>query len=285
MQNFMYPARLTPDKKDGGFVVTFPDVPEAITQGEDVDDALQQAADCLEEAIAGRIRRNEKIPEASPVGKDYYAIPLPAQTAAKAALYLTIRRAKLTKEELAECLHCDEKEVRRMLDPRYPSKLPCLEFALAVLGQQADYVLLLSETTEEERREFVLERTERRGADVVIECAGEPNALLEGLELLRRGGTYIELGSFVASGTVEVDLHRHLCAKNILLLGFSNHPFTGYERSLRLMERYREQIPFDRMITHRFHLGEAEAAMRKALERETMKVVIDPTSQGRGVRR
>ena len=35
MQHFIYPARFTPDK-DGGFVVTFPDVPEAITQGDEV---------------------------------------------------------------------------------------------------------------------------------------------------------------------------------------------------------------------------------------------------------
>ena len=50
MRNFVYPAILTPDEQDGGFVVTFPDVPEAITQGEDVTDALQQAADCLEDS-------------------------------------------------------------------------------------------------------------------------------------------------------------------------------------------------------------------------------------------
>lgn len=136
MQNFIYPAKFTPDEQDGGFVVTFPDIPEAITQGEDVADALQQAADCLEEAIVGRMRRNEEIPEASPVEKEHYAIPLPAQTAAKAALYLAISRAKITKVELAERLHCNEKEVRRMLDPRHPSKLPRLESALAVLGQQ-----------------------------------------------------------------------------------------------------------------------------------------------------
>ena len=81
MRNFVYPAILTPDEQDGGFVVTFPDVPEAITQGEDVTDALQQAADCLEEAIAGRIRRGACLPEASPVGPGHYPIPLPAQTA------------------------------------------------------------------------------------------------------------------------------------------------------------------------------------------------------------
>jgi antitoxin HicB len=135
MQNFIYPATLTPDTQDGGFVVTFPDVPEAITQGDDVTEALQQAADCLEEAMAGRIRRHESIPAASPAGPEQYAIPLPAQTAAKAALYLAIRQANLTKVELAERLHCDEKEVRRLLDPRHASKLSRLESALAALGQ------------------------------------------------------------------------------------------------------------------------------------------------------
>jgi antitoxin HicB len=135
MQHFIYPATLTPDPQDGGFVVTFPDVPEAITQGDDVPEALQQAADCLEEAIAGRIRRHASIPTASPVGPNQYAIPLPAQTAAKAALYLAIRQANITKTELAERLDCDEKEVRRLLDPRHASKLSRLESALAALGQ------------------------------------------------------------------------------------------------------------------------------------------------------
>ena len=74
MRNFVYPALLTPDERDGGFVVTFPDVPEAITQGEDVSDALQQAADCLEEAIAGRMRREACLPKASPTRPDRTAI-------------------------------------------------------------------------------------------------------------------------------------------------------------------------------------------------------------------
>lgn len=136
MQSFIYPAKFTPDPQDGGLVVTFPDVPEAITQGEDVADALRQAADCLDEAIAGRIRRSEDIPEASPVIPGDCAIPLPAQTAAKAALYLAIRQANITKGEFAALLHCDEGEVRRMLDPCHASSLRRIESALAILGQQ-----------------------------------------------------------------------------------------------------------------------------------------------------
>ena len=136
MRNFVYPAILTSEEQDGGFVVTFPDVPEAITQGEDVTDALQQAADCLEEAIAGRIRRQACIPKASPGGADCYPVPLPAQTAAKAALYLAIRQTGMTPGEIAVRLHCDAEEIRRLLDPRHASKLSRLETALTALGQQ-----------------------------------------------------------------------------------------------------------------------------------------------------
>jgi len=131
---FAYPVTLTPDGTDGGFVVTFEDIPEAITQGETVADALLEAADALEEAIAGRIRRGDPIPEASPAA-NRPRVPVPAQTAAKAALFLALKETGISKSELAMRLECDEKEVRRLLDPRHPSKLPRIQKALAVLGK------------------------------------------------------------------------------------------------------------------------------------------------------
>jgi len=136
MQRFIYPATLTPDTEEGGFVVTFIDVPEAITQGEEVEDARREATDCLEEAIANRIVMGLPIPCPSPVKKGRYTVPLTAQTAAKAALYVALQEAKVTKTELAKRLQCDEKEVRRLLDPRHPSKLPRIESALAAVGQR-----------------------------------------------------------------------------------------------------------------------------------------------------
>jgi antitoxin HicB len=136
MQQFIYPANFTPDPRDGGYVVTFPDVPEAITQGDDLSHALRQAADCLEEAIAGRIRRRDPLPEPSVVGSSQHAILVPAPIAAKAALYVALRRAQITPAELATLLHCDQEEVRRLLDPRHASPLSRLEAALAALGQQ-----------------------------------------------------------------------------------------------------------------------------------------------------
>ena len=136
MQSFIYPARLKPDPVEGGFVVTFTDFPEAITQGEDVEDALHEAADCLDEAIVNRIVMGLPIPLPSGVEKGCYPVPLTAQSAAKAALYLALQEARMTKAVLAKRLGCDEKEVRRLLDPRHPSKLPRLEAALAVIGRR-----------------------------------------------------------------------------------------------------------------------------------------------------
>jgi antitoxin HicB len=136
MRPFLYPVILTPDTQHGGFGVTFHDVPEAITQGDGVPEALHQAADCLEEAIAGRIRRRESIPEASAAGLDQYAVSLPVSIAAKAALYLALQQTKITQSELAERLRCDEQEVSLLLDPRRAANVSRLESALAALGYQ-----------------------------------------------------------------------------------------------------------------------------------------------------
>ena len=63
-------------------------------------------------------------------------VTVPAPIAAKAALYLAMREAKIKNTDLARRLGCDEKEVRRMLDPRHPTKLPRIQKALELLGKR-----------------------------------------------------------------------------------------------------------------------------------------------------
>ena len=136
MRTFVYPAKFEGGDKPGVLVITFRDIPEAITQGNGGKDALWQAADCLEEAIAGRIADGREIPKGSRGARGERRIPVPAPMLAKAALYLAMGEAGMTNVQLARRLGCDEKEVRRMLDPRHPTKLPRIKEALDVFGKR-----------------------------------------------------------------------------------------------------------------------------------------------------
>jgi antitoxin HicB len=136
MPQFVYPVTVTPDPQDGGFVVQLVDFPEAITQGETLPEALHEAADCLEEAVANRIALNLPLPVPSGFAKEGYRVTLPVQMAAKAALYLAMQEVGVTNVELAQRLGYDEKEVRRLLDPHHASKIPRIETALQAVGKQ-----------------------------------------------------------------------------------------------------------------------------------------------------
>lgn len=130
---FVYPAQLT--KEPDGVTVSFRDLPEAVTCGKDFREALGEAPDCLEEAVATRINHGMDIPAPSEFMAGEVAISVPTQTAAKAALYLALREAGITKVALAEAMGCSEVQVRRLLDPRHNSRIEAIEQALAVLGR------------------------------------------------------------------------------------------------------------------------------------------------------
>lgn len=81
-----YPASFLPERGQG-FHVRFPDLPEALTGGDDLEDTLLQA-DCLAEAIAGRVSRGAEIPSPSKAKRGQYLIGVPLYLAPKLALYL-----------------------------------------------------------------------------------------------------------------------------------------------------------------------------------------------------
>jgi antitoxin HicB len=135
MRSYQYPAIFTLEE-EGGFVITFPDVPEVVTQGETVEQCIEEASDALEEALIGRINTGDEIPKASPIQEGQYAIPVPPQTALKAALYEEIRSQGLNKVQMAARLGIDEKEARRLLNPHHPSKLPRIAEILERVGKR-----------------------------------------------------------------------------------------------------------------------------------------------------
>ncbi|HKW55698.1 MAG TPA: type II toxin-antitoxin system HicB family antitoxin [Stellaceae bacterium] len=130
---FAYPATLTRDAARR-FLVRFPDIPEALTDGATEEEALREAADALSEALMSRIADGEAIPEPSPIGRNQYQVAPDATVALKAALNKALKEKRATAADLSRLLDIDHKEARRLLDPRETSKVPRLTAALAALG-------------------------------------------------------------------------------------------------------------------------------------------------------
>lgn len=142
MQRFTYPIILTLDAADGGYVVACRDVPEVVTQGETIEDAISEAEGALEAAVEMRIEDGMSIPVPSAKKRGEYFAGLPIGTAMKAALYVSMREQNVSKAELARRLGLDEKEARRMLDPKHGTKIPALERALHALGRRVELVVV-----------------------------------------------------------------------------------------------------------------------------------------------
>jgi antitoxin HicB len=135
MNRFQYPVLLTP-AEEGGYVVTSRDLPELVTQGETVEDALEQAADAMDEVFATYLTDGVDFPQPSKAKRREHLVAPPVETVAKAALYVAMRQAGISKVQMAARLGVDEKEVRRLLDPHYGSKLPRIAKAISLLGQR-----------------------------------------------------------------------------------------------------------------------------------------------------
>ena len=135
MDRFEYAVSLKASD-EGGFVVTCRDLPQLITQGDDLAHALSEAADAMDEVFAAYLQGGLHFPAPSRARKGENIVSPTAETMAKAALYVAMTEAGITKVELAKRLGVDEKEVRRLLDPHYGSKLPRIAQAISLLGHR-----------------------------------------------------------------------------------------------------------------------------------------------------
>ncbi len=130
---FSYPVVLSPD--GDMFMVEFPDVPEALTQGTDRVDALANAVDCLVAALGTYLERHREIPAPSPARGRPVVTP-PPLVAAKLALYQAMREGGMTNVALATRLGVAENAVRRLLDLDHRSHIGQIESALRVFNMR-----------------------------------------------------------------------------------------------------------------------------------------------------
>lgn len=134
-----YPVNL--DKADdGGHIVSFPDIPEALTQGDTREEALEMAQDALLTAFEFYFEDSEKIPAPSEITGDY--IELPVSAVAKILMLNLFVDSKLTQSDLARGMGVKKQEITRLFNLRHSTKIDTINHAITVMGHRLQLSLV-----------------------------------------------------------------------------------------------------------------------------------------------
>jgi threonine dehydrogenase-like Zn-dependent dehydrogenase len=153
---------------------------------------------------------------------------------------------------------------------RFPSRLALAEAFGASLTMSV-------ETTDmAERIERAREHTGGIGPDIVLDCSGFPATFVEAIRMVRVGGVVVEAGTFVDMGPVAINPNSDICTKNVSVIGVGGETTISYLPSMRLMAANLDRLPFDRIVTHRLPLEQAQQAIELAQTDAAMKVVMAP---------
>lgn len=130
----VYPARL--DKKGAGYVVSFRDIPEALTEGSSREEAMDMAADALATAMDFYFEDRKQVPMPSPIGKLEVPVELATSLSAKVLLLNEMLRSGVTASALAKKLKASPQTVTRIVDLHHPTKIDTISDALSVMGKK-----------------------------------------------------------------------------------------------------------------------------------------------------
>ncbi len=128
-----YPACFAPET--GGFVVTFRDIPEAVTQGDDVEEALAMAKDVLLASMEVYFDEKRQVPPPSAALPGERLIPLPASIAVKVLLLNEMLAQAVIPAELARRMATTRQEVNRLIDLAHTTRIDRIEDAMTALGR------------------------------------------------------------------------------------------------------------------------------------------------------
>ena len=128
---YAYPCDMTPDVEDGyGFLVTFPDLPEAITGADTWEESLFLAEDALIAALTCYVNGDEDLPISSAPSDGQVMITVPPLQSAKLDLYSAMRERGVSKSDLADMLGVSESEIADLLHLNSDSTAPQVDAAM-----------------------------------------------------------------------------------------------------------------------------------------------------------
>ncbi|MBV6794299.1 type II toxin-antitoxin system HicB family antitoxin [Xanthomonas euvesicatoria] len=130
---FSYPARLT--KVGAGYVVSFRDIPEALTEGSSKEEALEWASDALTSAMDFYFQDRREVPMPSKAKKGEEEVPLSTSVAAKVLLLNEMLRENVTPAILAKRLQTSPQAVTRIVDLHHSTKIDTIAEAFSAMGK------------------------------------------------------------------------------------------------------------------------------------------------------
>jgi antitoxin HicB len=133
-----YYARFDTDRKNGGYVISFPDLNHGATQGDTIEDAFDMARDLLRGILGELMKRGEALPPPTRRGRNLRLVVLPALQRAKAELYSAFRASGMKKAELARRLGIPRTNIERLFDLDHASRLDLIEAALNAIGKKLE---------------------------------------------------------------------------------------------------------------------------------------------------
>ena len=131
-----YPAKFEADEA-GRILVTFRDLPEAATDGADIDEARDEAADLLDSTLMFRMKHREQILAPSKARRGERLVAPDTAVAMKVALYLVMRARGMTVAELSRRLGVDYREAQRIVNPHHATRTARMSEAIAATGSRA----------------------------------------------------------------------------------------------------------------------------------------------------
>lgn len=127
-----------------------------------------------------------------------------------------------------------------------------------------------------ERIAEVRSATRGRGADVVVEASGAPEAVAQALDMVRDGGRVVICGHYTDNGPVEIHPHWQINRKHVEIRGCWGSQYQHFHRAVQLAARFGDRVPWKEMVTGRYDLQHAADALSAVESRAAIKALIVP---------
>lgn len=146
----------------------------------------------------------------------------------------------------------------------------------------ASAVLNFEKHTEQERQDWVLERTGGRGADVTIEATGAPDAVVQAMRFTRDAGRVVIVGQYTDHGPVSTDAafnpHLDLNKKHLDVRGCWGSDFSHFYRGVQIVSDPERSRPWEALRANltRYKLTQANEALADVAGGRVLKALIEP---------